>query len=374
MIDSADDTFLCRPSSVRQAVLQIMGSMEGDKATADTESVHWRMEELGQHYVVSAFRRMGWQPEAGQQITTSELMWGLGIKERYRQLIERLLSQIAERIDDQWYLFHTFDSQEKLLFEQLRTEYPQVETEIALFKRCADQLPAVLTGKLDPLSLLFPADEQVSARKLYRDSPVARACNVILAEILKTVTKQEEVDRRFRILEIGAGTGGATSAILPVLPRDRTEYSYTDISAAFFEKAAIQFREYDFISYSVLDIEENPRSQGIDPGNYDLIVSANVLHSTRDLTEVLGHIQQLLAPRGLLVIQETTQQQIWLDFTFGLLPGWWKFHDPVRTSYPLISANQWSKLLRAQGFFDVSVLIPQGIRSQAILVAQEGIK
>ena len=374
VIKNPEAGFLCEPSSIHQTVLQTMELMTSNKVLRDAECLHWRMEELGQHYIVSAFKQLGWQPTVGQRITTNELMWGLSIKERYRQLIEQLLCTIAEKIHDQWFVFHSFESYEERLHETLKSEYPQAQIEITLYERCAKQLPAVLTGKLEPLSLLFPTDDQVSAEQLYRDSPLARICNRLLAEILKAVTNHVPPGRKLRILEIGAGTGGATSAILPVLPLDKTEYSYTDISAAFFEKSSIQFKDYDFVSYFTLDIEKDPQSQGFDLSYYDLVIAANVLHSTKDLTQVLGHIQQLLAPKGLLVLQEMTQQQTWLDLTFGLLPGWWKFQDSLRSNYPLINANQWSNLLKSQGFTDVSVLIPHGVRSQAMLIAQESMK
>jgi len=54
------------------------------------------------------------------------------------------------------------------------------------------------------------------------------------------------VEFRGRILEIGAGTGGLTSYVLPLLPRGRSTYAFTDLSGAFFNKAEQKFGEFPF--------------------------------------------------------------------------------------------------------------------------------
>lgn len=362
--------FLCAPSKIRQRVLDEMQSMASNKVLRNTESLFWRMEELGQHYVVRAFRQLGWSPTVGQCITTNELMWGLSIKERYRKLIEHLLPMVAQRIDDQWHIFHSFECDSNTLREALERQYPHAVAEITILDRCASQLPDVLIGKLDPLILLFPAEGDVGAEQLYRDSPLARIVNRLLGETVKAAIGTLPDNRTLRVLEVGAGTGGATGAILPVFPGDKTQYSFTDVSAAFFEKSSLRFRDYGFVSYGILDIEKDPQSQGFARCNFDLIIAANVLHATSDLIQTLNYLRWLLAPKGLLIFQEMTRQQAWLDLTFGLLPGWWKFQDSVRTNYPLIKPKQWFNLLSSQGFTEINTLVPHGVSNQAIVISQ----
>ena len=84
-----------------------------------------------------------------------------------------------------------------------------------------------------------------------------------------------------RVLEIGAGTGGTTAGVLKDLKtksdeRMYSEYSYTDISAAFFVAAKERFKEYQNIHYAVLDISKDPIDQGFEEGSYDLIIASNV--------------------------------------------------------------------------------------------------
>lgn len=77
---------------------------------------------------------------------------------------------------------------------------------------------------------------------------------------------------------------------------------------------------------------------------------------------------------------ESTEPLYWLDLTFGLTGGWWKFSDRhLRPDHPLISAQQWQTLLKRSGFETVSSLLAEGSRSegeptrrlaQTVLVAQ----
>lgn len=84
-----------------------------------------------------------------------------------------------------------------------------------------------------------------------------------------------------RILEIGAGTGGFTSTILPALTQSGrscmfSTYTYTDISSGFFKAAKDRFRDFPDIEHVVLDISRDPGAQGLQLHSYDLIVAANV--------------------------------------------------------------------------------------------------
>lgn len=64
---------------------------------------------------------------------------------------------------------------------------------------------------------------------------------------------------RMKILEVGAGTGSATRMVLDQIVRDYHSYTYTDISAAFFEDAQEAFAVHgDRIIYKVLDLEKDP--------------------------------------------------------------------------------------------------------------------
>jgi acyl transferase domain-containing protein/ubiquinone/menaquinone biosynthesis C-methylase UbiE len=140
---------------------------------------------------------------------------------------------------------------------------------------------------------------------------------------------------RAKILEIGAGTGGTTTYILNALGTDDSgfgplaaQYDFTDISSGFFEAAQEKFKAWkNLIRYKKLDIEQDPVKQGFESGTYDLIIACQVLHATKSMDNTMANVRKLLKPGGKLFITETTQDQLDLQFVFGLLPGWWLSTD-----------------------------------------------
>jgi thioesterase domain-containing protein/ubiquinone/menaquinone biosynthesis C-methylase UbiE/acyl carrier protein len=229
-------------------------------------------------------------------------------------------------------------------------------------------------GRGHPLELLFPGGSFEFADYLYQQAPETRYFNNIARSVLEAVVKTQSQDKSLRILEVGGGTGGTTSSLLPILPNERTSYWFTDVSDLFLEKAKQKFKTYPFVRYGLLDIEQNPQNQGYQIHSFDVVVAVNVLHATRDIEETLENVRSLLAPGGLLVMVEVTNPQSWFDITVGLIEGWQRFDDNRRGDNPLLSQAQWESVLSDCGFERVLVLpssgLPTEILGQNVLVAQ----
>ncbi|WP_414573579.1 SDR family NAD(P)-dependent oxidoreductase [Nostoc sp. CCY 9925] len=339
-----------------------------------------QLEALSIDYVLSALSTMQWEFQLGQRFSTAFMVQQLGVVSQHWRLVERLLMMLVEvgvleYIDSQWevirlpHIPNGSDLQEQL--HKLAVEYPDAIAELTLLQRCAANLAQVLRGECNPLELLFPQGDLTTATQLYQDSPGAKVMNTLVHQTVKQALERLPASRRLRVLEIGAGTGGTTSYILPVLPPDLTEYVFTDLSPRFNIVAQQKFQDYPFVRYEVLDIEQDIEPQGFEFHQYDIVVAANVLHATKDLRTTLEHIQQLLAPNGMLVLLEGTTRQLWLDLIFGLTEGWWNFTDlDLRPDYPLLATSQWQEVLQQMGFQQV-VTIPSTQQSQqAVIVAQ----
>ncbi|MGB3204468.1 MAG: amino acid adenylation domain-containing protein [Crinalium sp.] len=321
-----------------------------------------QLERLSLAYFVDAFRQMGWLFEIGERFSTAQKASELRVVDRHRQLFARLLDILAEaeilRSESMttWEVIshpETIDLQ--VLLDEL--EAKEAEAEIALVLRCCAKLVEVLQGKYDPIQLLFPAGDTTTLSKLYREAKVLGVTNTLVQEAVLSTLEQLPQERGWRILEIGAGTGGTTAYLLPHLPVDRTEYVFTDISAFFIAKAEERFKDYPFVRYQVLDIEKAPQAQGFESLTFDLIVAADVLHATSDLRQTLANVRQLLAPGGMLILMEDSEPARWADLTFGLTEGWWKFTDrDLRPNHPLLSPEQWQILLQEMGFSKTTAL------------------
>ncbi|KAI5776257.1 hypothetical protein EDC01DRAFT_715178 [Geopyxis carbonaria] len=163
-----------------------------------------------------------------------------------------------------------------------------------------------------------------------------------------------------KILEIGAGTGGATRSILRVLDGDKefrkySKYTFTDITTAFFESAEEQFRSFQDVEYRRLDISQNPIAQGFQDEEYDLIVAANVLHATPKLQETLQNTRRLLKKGGRLLLLEGTTDRLLPNLFGGLLNGWWLGYDEGRKYSAFLCHESWQDALVDSGFTGIDV-------------------
>lgn len=370
--------YLPAPSEISDRLQPQLAQLTTQPNQAIYSEVLTKLEALSIVYVLDAFKQMGWEFQLGQRFSTAVLAKQLGIVSQHQRLLNRLLEMLGEenllqQIGSHWEVIQIpnfRDSQEEIT--TLLTQYPAAIAELTLLERCGCKLAAVLRGECDPLQLLFPEGDLTTTTHLYQNSPVAQVMNTLVQKVVSSALEQLPIGRGVRVLEIGAGTGGTTSYILPHLEAKQTEYVFTDIGALFTSIAAEKFRDYPFVSYQALNIEEDPAAQGFPSHQYDVVVAANVLHATKDLRQTLKHVQQILAPGGMLVLLEGTVRQRWLDLTFGLTEGWWRFTDlNLRSNYPLLSVNQWQELLRQEFKDAVSIAFEAGsLSNQSVIVAQ----
>ena len=168
-----------------------------------------------------------------------------------------------------------------------------------------------------------------------------------------------------KILEIGAGTGGTTSTILPQLQSAYGErmygsYTYTDVSAGFFVTAKERFKNVQGLEYAVLDISQDPIQQGFEAESFDLVIATNVLHATPKLSETLSNVRKLLHPRGRLFLQELDPTTRWINYVMGVLPGWWLGEGDGRPVEPYVNPERWNQELKDVGFGGIDAVAYDG--------------
>ncbi|GME26749.1 beta-ketoacyl synthase [Neofusicoccum parvum] len=196
--------------------------------------------------------------------------------------------------------------------------------------------------------------------------------------------------RDLRVCEVGAGTGGATASVLNTLcpggvrgkrSTRLRKYTFTDISSGSFEKAQVKFTKWRAIlEFKALDIEKDLTGQGFEDaeGTYDVVIAANVLHATSDLSQTLENIYRLLKPGGKLIIQEFTQPEFLAGpLAFGLLPDWWRSTEQSRKWGALLTEKGWVAALRENGFERSVLRLPDTlnpelhVQSLVVATAQE---
>ncbi len=379
--------WVAQPNAGRANALRTPAEVAQDVSAAADFSVQAyadlsaALDRVSVRYIADALRALGWAITPGEHVTAETLAASLGVVERQRPLFARLLVVLAEDGTLTAAAHGGFVVARPPAAGALEPDldalsgcFPDYRPLIALVGRCGPALAAVLRGDTDPLHLLFPGGSLADTEALYQSVPTAQFYNSIVRQTLESMLAG--ATGRLRILEIGAGTGGTTASVLPSLPPERTEYVFTDLSPLFLERAQAKFSAYPFVRRALLDIEQDPDAQGFAGQQFDVIVAANVLHATADLARTLAHVRQLLAPGGQVLLIEGTRPQRWVDLTFGLTEGWWRFRDHHRRpDYPLLTRAGWRDLLRAEGF-DQLALLPEVddssvLAGQAVIVARQ---
>jgi acyl transferase domain-containing protein len=293
-------------------------------------------------YILRALRELGWTPAT--PAATPAVCDQLGVAPQHRRLLQLFLrelnaNEIASIGDPQH------------LWKSLWDDFSECYTELLLLRRCGAKLAAVLKGEIDPLNLVFPEGSMTIAEHYYQNSETFRVSNLLMQKAVAEMVNSLPKGNALRMLEIGGGTGGVTSFVLPVLPEHCTEYIFTDVSLRFIAHAQQKLAQYSFVQYRPLDIELDPVTQGFGANSFDVIIAADVLHATQDLRKTLERVKSLLAPGGTLMLLEATRPWLHATLIFGLLKGWWLFEDyDLRPDGPCLSGQKWKDLLRQTGF------------------------
>ena len=376
------DGGLPAPDRIADAIVPKVAALAAQHGLDSHGEFLRRLDRLVAAYAAQALQTLGADFVAGTSMTADSLVDRLEIAPRHRRLVARLLEILGEDgvleavgSPGAWRVVSpppAIDIPGE--GAALAVEFPDGEAELDLTRRCGEELAPVLRGTVDPLQILFPGGSLADTERLYERSPAARAYNGLVAEAFERIASAAPTDRPLRVLEIGAGTGSTTTYVLSKLGRRPVEYTFTDVSPLFLNRAREKFRDAPFMRYALLDIGRASAPQGFAPGTFDVVVGANVVHATPDLEQTMQHVHELLAPGGLVVLLEGMTPQRFGDVTVGLLDGWWAYADTSRRSYALMPRDQWLALLGETGFVG-SVAVPGEnagplLSQQAVLVAQ----
>ncbi|KAL8763349.1 MAG: hypothetical protein Q9184_000820 [Pyrenodesmia sp. 2 TL-2023] len=236
-----------------------------------------------------------------------------------------------------------------------------------LLAAMGENLIHIFLEEIEPLPIMLHDNK---LEKYYRNDMIMLRGYESGAAVTYHLARQNP---NMKILEVGAGTGGATMHILHSLGLGFARYDFTDVSPRFFESAKQEQTEWSGkIEYRRLNIEDDPSAQGFDLESYDLIIASSVLHATKNMRKTMKNVRRLLRPGGKVVIGEATQQLCNTAVIFGCLPGWWLGEEPERQESPLLDTASWDEILKQSGFsgIDASVpLNPEGPDTASVLLA-----
>lgn len=253
------------------------------------------------------------------------------------------------------------------MLAEWRAQYPGA-IDLQLANAVGENLLDIVRGTIPPLQVMM---QDGMLDRLYTEGLGFRQANEDLGVLAGQLAQRYP---RMRVLEIGAGTGGATSNVLPAMMGRFASYTYTDISPGFFERARAVFSQYaDRMIFKTLNVEREPSGQGFEDGSFDLIIASNVLHATGRLEDTMSNCRRLLRPGGHIMLLEITREFLPAQLIMGTLPGWFLGIDDGRVWAPTISEDRWDSVLKKTGFSGVdtsatsffSVMVSQAVDDAA---------
>ncbi|KAL6153118.1 hypothetical protein ACJBU6_08284 [Exserohilum turcicum] len=327
---------------------------DATRFTGFYENVFPVQSELVVVYVLEAFAKLGCDL---RQLAPNEILPTFEYQSRHTKLV----SQLHNILVDAKLVTGTgngeYSRSEKPLPTSSPTEltesiiqnFPQHTSEMKLLHTTAHKLADCLTGVENPIALIFQnAEARALLGDVYTNAPMFKTGTLQLTEYLTSVLVKMEGKRKLRILELGAGTGGTTKTVVETLAKHGASFTYTftDLSPSLVTQASRKFSQWPFMEFMVVDIEKEPRPEFL--GTYDIVLSTNCIHATKDLVASTTHIRKMLKPDGLLCLVELTRNLYWFDLVFGLLEGWWLFTDGRQ--HALATEQRWQQDLNTAGF------------------------
>ncbi|MGW8956313.1 SDR family NAD(P)-dependent oxidoreductase [Paenibacillus sp. NPDC055715] len=340
-----------------------------------------QLERWVQYAVLDIFRSMGVFQSGTERYTYDVLLKRTGVSDQHLGLFEVLIHALDEAgFIEVETMDHTTMLKAALVLdtEELRLElqsleaskdrlvndFPSIMPHVNLVWACKTHYPALLTGRKNVMEVMFPGGSMSLVEGVYHGFPIGDYFNLLTAQSVRHYVQQRlerSPDDKICILELGAGTGGTSGPVLEAVKdfKEHIRYVYTDISSGFIRYGEkVYGSDYPFVHFQTLDIEQPVEEQGFAPASIDMVISANVIHATKDIAATLNQLKRLLKTNGVFLANEAARVMNFANFTFGLTEGWWRFDDGHKRlpSSPLLSASLWRKAMQQSGMRSVQTL------------------
>ena len=266
-----------------------------------------------------------------------------GLAECLLRLLERLGA--AAETDSEWRLESPSDLPEASeIWRLLLAEAPDLVAELALAAAAGEDLPKILADGPHRSEARLPP----MAAQLLRASPASAACIDLLCDALQTIAGSWPQGRPLRILEIGAGDGGATRSMLDRLAQSGVAFAYLATSIDSEQAAPLSFLTEAFAGASARCWSPQDGNDALDGARFDIIVAINACARLQLDAAALANLAELLAPGGVFLAAEPEPNAIW-DVVFGQRAGWWLPAASTGGASPLRTGDEWRAELAAAG-------------------------
>lgn len=226
--------------------------------------------------------------------------------------------------------------------------------------------PRVVTGEVaGGAALVGPGQLGLWMRYFANDNPVYAVNNRLAA-----LAAANRLPEGARVLEVGAGAGSSSAALLEALEAGGRlahlgAFRVTEPAAMLRRRGVRSLAERwpgVAVEAGELDIDRPWAEQGIEPGSLDLVYGVNVFHVADDLAWTLAEARAVLRPGGWLVAGECLRprpgQPIAAEMIFLLIEDFRdvKTDRDLRPGPGFLTPEHWVGLLERAGFSEVELV------------------
>jgi len=340
-----------------------------------SEQLYQSIELLERYSVEMAIdlaHRLNVVDHLSQWRSVDDLCRLLSFQPSFKFALQWILERLAEidcveaRTDGNTRLYRLQHTLRKPSLENLRAAALKIDPANAatldLLDHAASLYPAVAIGEQSgDRNLLGPQGVPLWLNYFHNDNLSYAVNNWVGAAL---AAERVSNQRALRILEVGAGPGSGSEILLRLfderglLPRVE-RYLITEPNAFFLRcgqrKLARQYPDLP-LEWGALNLDLPWNTQGITPGQFDLIYAVNVMHISKDLLFSLNEARSALASDGWLVIGECLRpyfnQPIYPELMFQILESFTNVRtDPeIRPNPGFLTAEHWRRAFTRAGF------------------------
>ena len=331
------------------------------------------------HLILELFQKTGILELLRNKYTSSdEIIKELNFIPKAEYALEWMLSFLtqggflkkAEDKDDKGYYYDWGGDIEPEVFLAKGTELDKkIIPTSSLMAYVISEYPNFFKGSKSGLEILFAGEKIKLWNEYFSNDNSGYSVHNSLGAF--GVTKWVLSNGNIRLLELGAGTGGATASLIDRLKARQTlskinEYIFSDISPIFLRigNRVIMSRVGDDFQYSLkrLNFERPLIEQGINKDGVDIIYAVNALHVAKDLVGALKNIYEVVKPGGALIFSEHCRPSenylLFQEFIFILLDNYVDVNldRNLRPIPGFLDYEHWRCNLEAAGFKNIEAV------------------
>lgn len=351
-------------SSVITKILQTNGTMESlwkyvleEKMVLeeDTQNMYREFMEYAKlvcvEVVKNTFLKMGLPHNSMDSIySINEILNMASIQFKWKAVIERWIKMMVDS-----HVF--FQKVEGYSWNIQQVDYKKKYEKLDCYiSKISEYLPQILAGKIEAVQAYYGGFEKVTPSDILTSIP---GNEKLVSAICHTIKQLRMTDNIIRVLEIGTRDSEISMQIQNCLDGIDIEYCYADTSKYFVDSVRVALNKYDNIEYKILDFDKANGKLDVESNKYDLVIAYNSLHRTHNIEKMLENISCIIAPGGILYIQELTEETYLQEIVAALLEdGFVSIEDRrKKEEKAIIDSGMWDELIHDSDFCE-SVIYP----------------